>query len=133
MRQDITETLGQFTPQAELLNRDEILFEAGRASVRQNRLWVWFLVAQLITVIVLWPKGEPVGHAPQAPEQEFVSEGTPEEIPDRKIIGYDSHSVWGLHRQGHDYDLQPAADAGSLPRLNHHESHNLPTISGMIN
>src|SRR6184192_1017980 len=66
----VTDSLPRFTPSAPGLDRDAILFAAGRRAARGS--WVWkalavtLAVSQLVTLVVLWPK-EPTPTVPTAP------------------------------------------------------------------
>jgi hypothetical protein len=56
----MTERLSRLTPNAAGLDRDAILFAAGRQSVRRSRLWPGvaglLAIAQAVTLIALWPR-----------------------------------------------------------------------------
>ena len=58
MSEPFAESLSRFTPDAAGLNRDALLFAAGRASVRPNPLWKALVavlaVSQLLTLVALW-------------------------------------------------------------------------------
>lgn len=68
----MTDRLTRFTPNPAGLDRDALLFAAGRQSVRGSRLWPvlagLLAVSQAVTLVVLWPgpKPEPVS-APVVP------------------------------------------------------------------
>jgi hypothetical protein len=55
----VTDRLARFTPSAGGLDRDALLFAAGRRSARSSRLWpaavVLLAVSQVVTLIALWP------------------------------------------------------------------------------
>jgi hypothetical protein len=57
------ERLTRFTPDAGGLDRDALLFAAGRASARPNRAWVALAAvlaaAQVLTLVLLWPRPAP--------------------------------------------------------------------------
>jgi hypothetical protein len=59
MSEPFTERLSRFTPDGSGLNRDALLFAAGRASVRPNRRWRIvagsLAASQLLTLVFLWP------------------------------------------------------------------------------
>jgi hypothetical protein len=62
MSEDVIGKLESFTPSA--MDRDAILFAAGRASVRPMRFWKWataaLFVSQLVTLVAwLAPRSEP--------------------------------------------------------------------------
>jgi hypothetical protein len=61
----ISDRWAKFTPDASGLDRDAILFAAGRQSARPLRLWpvltMLLAVSQAVTLVVLWPRSiEPV-------------------------------------------------------------------------
>lgn len=64
MPEDVIAKLGQFTPTSGL-DRDELLFRAGRASAPSPRIWkvvaAIFAVAQIVTAVtwIAWPAQEP--------------------------------------------------------------------------
>jgi hypothetical protein len=59
MSEPIAERLSRFTPDASALDRDALLFNAGRASVHPNRGWtaaaLTLAASQLLTLTLLWP------------------------------------------------------------------------------
>jgi hypothetical protein len=67
----MTERLGQFTPDAAGLDRDAILFAAGRRSARASRVWpvlVGLLIAtQTFTLVTLWPRSPEASPEVEAP------------------------------------------------------------------
>src|SRR5436309_7303171 len=73
MTDPLGERLSRFTPDGTGLDRDAVLFAAGRASARPNRRWMALAGAlaasQLLTLVVLWPQtaahGPPVVSAPR--------------------------------------------------------------------
>jgi hypothetical protein len=60
MSEPFAERLSRFTPDAAGLDRDAVLFAAGRASARPNRRWMALAGAlaacQLLTLVSLWPR-----------------------------------------------------------------------------
>jgi hypothetical protein len=60
----VTDRLARFTPAAGL-DRDALLFEAGRRSARGSWLWKGlaglFAATQVITLLTLWPRPQPAG------------------------------------------------------------------------
>lgn len=60
MSEPIAELLSRFTPDAGGLDRDALLFAAGRASARPSRRWIALAGAlaasQLLTLVLLWPQ-----------------------------------------------------------------------------
>ena len=68
----VTDRLARFTPSAAGLDRDALLFAAGRRSARGSRLWpaaaALLGVSQAVTLVLLWPKSpEPIVIAPVVP------------------------------------------------------------------
>jgi len=63
MSEPFLERLSRFTPDASGLDRDTLLFLAGRASAPPRRLWMVIAavlaVSQAATLILLWPRDEP--------------------------------------------------------------------------
>lgn len=76
MSDPLTERLGRFTPEGAGLDRDAILFAAGRASVRSPRTWKVvagvLTVTQSLTLMLLlpWPATPPA--PPKPPVQRVV-------------------------------------------------------------
>jgi hypothetical protein len=66
MSEPFLERLSRFTPDAGNLERDALLFAAGRRSARPNRGWIALaaalVVSQALTLVLLWPS--PAPHAP---------------------------------------------------------------------
>lgn len=63
MSDPIAERLSRLTPDAGALDRDALLFAAGRASARASRRWqvatVVLAACQVGTLILLWPHAAP--------------------------------------------------------------------------
>jgi hypothetical protein len=63
MSEQFLERLNRFTPDAGKLNRDELLFEAGRRSTRPNRTWkiaaYALAVTQCLSLVLLLPGTRP--------------------------------------------------------------------------
>jgi hypothetical protein len=63
MSEPIAERLSQFTPDSRGLDRDALLFAAGRASARPNRRWMavaaGLAACQLLTLGLLWLRPGP--------------------------------------------------------------------------
>ena len=59
MSEPILERLNRFTPDAGGLDRDALLYAAGHAAARPNRLWIALaavlVVSQALTLTLLWP------------------------------------------------------------------------------
>jgi hypothetical protein len=60
MSESIVERLSKFTPDASGLDRDALLFAAGRNSVRPNHGWVTMAsvlaATQALSLVLLWPR-----------------------------------------------------------------------------
>jgi hypothetical protein len=87
MSEPLAERLSRFTPDATGLDRDALLFAAGRASVCPGRPWQALAgvlaVSQLLTLVWLWPQmpsqqsPHPLvveSHAPVLPKEDSVPE-----------------------------------------------------------
>jgi hypothetical protein len=80
MSEPFLERLSRFTPDSRGLDRDALLFAAGRTSARPNRGWKSLAsalaVTQLFSLVILWPRtgpapngrGVPVAVASKPPE-----------------------------------------------------------------
>jgi hypothetical protein len=101
------ERLSRFTPDATGLDRDMVLFAAGRASVRPNRGWIVaassLAVCQVLTLALLWPK-------PMPPAGQTVEETLPPQAVSSAQAPADPAELGSLNRQ-----LLESKD-GDLPR-----------------
>jgi hypothetical protein len=63
MSEPLIERLSRFTPDSTGLDRDGLLFAAGRASARPGRRWkglaAILAVSQVLTLVLLWPRPAP--------------------------------------------------------------------------
>jgi hypothetical protein len=63
MSEPFLERLSRFTPSAGGLDRDSLLFAAGRGSARPNRGWITVATllanTQILSLILLWPRPTP--------------------------------------------------------------------------
>jgi hypothetical protein len=63
MSEPFLERLSRFTPNAGGLDRDALLFAAGRGSARPNRGWITLATllahAQILSLVILWPRPTP--------------------------------------------------------------------------
>jgi hypothetical protein len=121
MSEPIDERLSRFTPDAGRLDRDSLLFEAGRKSARPNRAWTVsasvLAFTQLVSLVVLWP-----GMLPQAGERTFAANRPPSRAVDPGATleqtpsdVKNSQSLWAARRrfQESEIDDKPApADGG---------------------
>jgi hypothetical protein len=68
MSEPVAERLSRFTPNGTALDRDGLLFAAGRASARPNRRWTalsgLLAASQLMTLLLLWPRPAPPAGPP---------------------------------------------------------------------
>jgi hypothetical protein len=66
----VTDALPRFTPSAAGLDRDAILFAAGRRAAGGSWVWKWLVavlgISQVVSLLVLWPK-KPATQAPVSP------------------------------------------------------------------
>ena len=87
MSEPLEERLSRFTPNATGLNRDALLFAAGRASARSR--WHWPALAgvlaasQLLTFVCLWPRTQlsPPHETPFVASDSFREDRTPMPAP----------------------------------------------------
>jgi hypothetical protein len=102
MAESFAEQLSQFTPDGSGLDRDALLFAAGRASVRRNRGWATLActlaASQLLTLVLFWPRTPAmtniVRDAPPAPSvrEDFQPASASEEMELRALS--DRAFVW---------------------------------------
>ena len=63
MSEPFLERLSRFTPDAGGLDRDALLFAAGRGSARPNRGWMTLATllasTQALSLVLLWPRPTP--------------------------------------------------------------------------
>jgi hypothetical protein len=63
MSESFLERLSQFTPDPGQLDRDTLLFAAGRRSARPNRGWIALAASlastQVLSLVLLWPQPAP--------------------------------------------------------------------------
>ena len=95
MAESFAEQLSQFTPDGSGLDRDALLFAAGRASVRPHRGWATLActlaASQLLTLVLFWPKAPAittiVRDAPPEPSvrEEFPPSSVSEETELRAL------------------------------------------------
>ena len=114
MSEPILERLSRFTPDAGRLDRDALLFAAGRASARPNRGWMTLasLLAgtQALSLALLWPhQGTSVGKSPVS----IAGVPAPSAAPGPPATGASDNPVlWSAHRRllELDFSERPASD-----------------------
>jgi hypothetical protein len=108
MSEPLAERLSRFTPDGSGLDRDELLFAAGRASARPNRAWAALAgvlaAGQLLTLALLWPRAAPPAVPPYVAPQPIQVVEAPSPPPAR-----DPSVLWSLRQRLLD-------GAGGLPR-----------------
>jgi hypothetical protein len=115
MSEPLADRLKRFTPDGAALDRDALLFQAGRASVRPRRGWMLLALAlvfsQAATLAVLWPRPFPsVGPARVGPSHPTVEPVTPTPSPDPSEWLTLNQQVFGQTER----DLPSGALAGPL-------------------
>jgi hypothetical protein len=113
MSEPLAERLSRFTPEGSGLDRDGLLFAAGRASARPNRRWVGLAAAlaasQVLTLVSLWPSAKTPAPAPPAA---FALPGPSDAPPPpRDPAGLAALTERLLASEG---DWPPPADTGPL-------------------
>jgi hypothetical protein len=110
MSDSLEERLSRFTPDPAGLERDRLLFAAGRASVRPGRRWVAvagaLAASQLLTLVFLWPRSGPpdISHGPLAgPTVAALPTQPPAPLPPSTLGALYSQMLSG------DSDLSPPA------------------------
>ena len=123
----MTERLARFTPASGALDRDALLFAAGRQSARPSRLWPvvagLLAVAQAGTLVALWPRESPAPVAtPPAPPAAPPTESLfPPASPEPRLWSAGSRPDVLLDSraaaQGEFVSSEPPLTAGSIRRF----------------
>src|SRR3954449_13437560 len=102
MAEPFLERLSRFTPDAGRLDRDALLFAAGRSSVRPGRGWMTMAAllagTQALSLVLLWP------HASAPPAGELTSAVASVSAPrvaresPASAVGGD-HGLWSVRRR----------------------------------
>jgi hypothetical protein len=115
MSEPLADRLRQFTPQGAALDRDALLFHAGRASVRRGQGWMIstlaLAVCQVVTLTLLWPRSAPQ-NGPITIEPSPPAAAQPEPTP-----AVDPSEWLALTRRAAasgETDLSPSTPAGPL-------------------
>jgi hypothetical protein len=107
----VTDRLVRFTPSAAGLDRDALLFAAGRRSARGSRLWpvaaALLAVSQVVTLIALWPS-ERVAQPVVSPAE--VNSPPPESVAP---VAPSASDVWTV-RSDPDVMQSPAPATGEF-------------------
>jgi hypothetical protein len=123
MREPIVESLSRFTASASGLNRDAILFAAGRASARPNRGWMALAGVlasfQLLTLLFLWPRATSVMNSSDVPvAQTETKPDLVDDIKQHSPASPNTAEIWTRNRQmlmTSDVELPPpVASAGPM-------------------
>src|SRR5438105_6699370 len=114
MPEDLAERLSRFSPDGSGLDRDALLFAAGRASVRPPRRWAAVAGAlaacQVVTLALLWPRPAPPAGPLATGVPPRVVEPTPSRPADPDELGALTRR---LLRSGAD-DLGPPVAVDTL-------------------
>lgn len=123
MRDPIAESLSRFTPSASGLDRDAILFAAGRASAQSNRGWMALAgvlaSCQLFTLLFLWPRPTSVMNSSAVPVARTETEpALVDDIKQHSPASPNTAELWTRNRQmlmTSDVELPPpVASAGPM-------------------
>jgi hypothetical protein len=108
----MSERLSQFTPDPGNLDRDQLIFEAGRRSVPPPRGWQTLAgllcVAQVLTLVFYWPRALPPTEPAQGPPSlptVIEPSSPPSTRPD----------LWLLSNQLREGTLPPPSDEPLAP------------------
>src|SRR4051812_44154457 len=105
MSEPLVEHLSRFTPDGTGLDRDALLFAAGRASARPNRRWLTLAgtlaVSQVLPLALLCPRGIPQPPPPPAPPDPSLvvtlpPPPPPPPFPPAPPTPHDPCEVWAL-------------------------------------
>lgn len=116
MSEPSLERLSRFTPDAGGLDRDALLYAAGRASARPNRGWIALAAAlavtQGLTLVLLWPRPTPPAARLPLPAADSP---LPSSFPERPTSDSpDGANLWSVRHGflGSETDDRPM-DAGT--------------------
>jgi hypothetical protein len=97
MPEPLIDRLSRLTPDGAGLDRDALLFAAGRASLRPNRRWVALAGAlaasQLMTLALLWPRPAPFDEIPVAAIESRPAVEAP------SPMDHEAPSLWSLRER----------------------------------
>jgi hypothetical protein len=119
MSEPFLERLSQFTPDAGRLDRDALLYAAGRHSARPNRGWIALAAAlastQALSLALLWPQpAPPAAHVPAVAASPMPA---PARLEPATAAASDSPTLWsarhGLLESGPE-ECPPPAKAVTL-------------------
>jgi hypothetical protein len=99
MSEPFLEALSRFTPHAGNLDRDVLLFAAGRASARPNRTWIslaTLLAATQVATLALWWFNSPPPVA-QAPTLIAPPSPTPASVEPTSSESSDDPGLWSAY------------------------------------
>jgi hypothetical protein len=117
MSEPLAERLSRFTPNAADLNRDALLFAAGRASVRPSLTWPALAgvlaASQLLTLLCLWPRTPSAPTAmPFAKTESPRSDPAPQPAPE-----FDPLEWRALRQQMLETDLDQPTPPSAQPMV----------------
>jgi hypothetical protein len=110
MSEPLAESLSRFSPDPGNLDRDALVFAAGRASARSGRPWIALAGAlaasQLLTLLFLWPR---------APAPDHPSEVRAITAPEGPPTPPDPASWWTLRKRALAGEEDLPAPTGASP------------------
>ena len=113
MSEPFLERLSRFTPDAGSLERDALLFAAGRGSARPNRMWVTLAAmlasTQVLSLVLLWPQpmsriGGSSSFTATRPTPGSATEATTTEVPADR-------GLWTVHQDLSESELEERPDS----------------------
>jgi hypothetical protein len=108
----MTERLSRLTPNPAAIDRDAILFAAGRQSARASRLWVvisgLLAVSQAATLIALWPRSSDAVMQSPAPVE---IRSSPEPAPP---VASPPPGVWSIGSQPDVVHSRPSSKSAEF-------------------
>ena len=104
MSESLPECLSKFTPSAGRLDRDALLFTAGRNSARPSRVWQGLssvlATTQLLMIVCLWPY--PADLRPGAADsmaRKSISAGQDEPVEQRLPATFGQRHIWSVRSE----------------------------------
>ncbi|HTU20580.1 MAG TPA: hypothetical protein VMG10_21140 [Gemmataceae bacterium] len=105
MSERLAEHLSCFTPDATGLDRDALLFAAGRASARTQRKWQAvagaLALSQVLTLVCLWPR---TPQPTRMPAPVVVDSPAPDMPPDESVPAPPLKGMWHARMRSLDFD-----------------------------
>jgi hypothetical protein len=116
MSEPFLERLSRFTPDAGSLERDALLFAAGRRSARPNRGWIALAAAlaatQVLSLVLLWPSPAPPADGGLTPRRPPPGANAPAATEPPAADSPDSPDIWSVRHSPGELEADDRATPG---------------------